>query len=225
MKANLKIKAIQLRRAGRTYAEILAVVPVAKSTLSSWLRDVGLSRAQKQTITERRLSAARRGALVRKMARLQEVESFTVTGRRDVGALTDRELWLIATALYWAEGSKQNLRSPSAGIQFGNTDARMLKFFMTWLGKIKIDKSEIDYELYIHETRFDEAEMFRKWWARQLSVPIQKLDRIYKKRGKADTNRTNTGSLYHGLLRIRVRASTKLNRRINGWIEAIALAV
>ncbi len=37
-----KEKAIALRKQGKTYSEILAKIPVAKSTLSLWLHDVGL---------------------------------------------------------------------------------------------------------------------------------------------------------------------------------------
>mgnify|MGYP000140241659 CR=1 FL=1 len=36
-----KEKAITMRKEGKTYSQILAVVPVAKSTLSLWLQDVG----------------------------------------------------------------------------------------------------------------------------------------------------------------------------------------
>ena len=39
-----KAKAIRLRRKGKSYNEILEKVPVAKSTLSRWLRDVSLAK-------------------------------------------------------------------------------------------------------------------------------------------------------------------------------------
>jgi hypothetical protein len=42
-----KEKAIKLRKSGATYSEVLREVPVSKSTLSLWLRDVGLSKTQK----------------------------------------------------------------------------------------------------------------------------------------------------------------------------------
>ena len=49
-----KQKAIELRKQGKTYFEIMKEVPVAKSTISDWLKRVGLSIAQKQNITEKR---------------------------------------------------------------------------------------------------------------------------------------------------------------------------
>ena len=45
-----KQKAIALRKRGYSYSEILAEVPVAKSTLSLWLRSVGLAKKQKQLL-------------------------------------------------------------------------------------------------------------------------------------------------------------------------------
>ncbi len=41
-------KAIQLRKKGLSYSKILKQVPVAKSTLSLWLRSVGLTKRQKK---------------------------------------------------------------------------------------------------------------------------------------------------------------------------------
>ena len=56
LKTREKIKAVNLRKSGKTYSEILKIVPVAKSTLSIWLREVGLSKVQKQTITKRQIT-------------------------------------------------------------------------------------------------------------------------------------------------------------------------
>ena len=48
-----KEKAIKLRKQGKTYSEILSVVPVAKSTLAIWLQSVSLGKKQKQRITKK----------------------------------------------------------------------------------------------------------------------------------------------------------------------------
>ncbi|MDD3728951.1 MAG: hypothetical protein PHH50_01355 [Candidatus Pacebacteria bacterium] len=48
-----KEKAIKLRKKGLSYNDILKEIPVAKSTLSLWLRDVGLSKRQRQKLTEK----------------------------------------------------------------------------------------------------------------------------------------------------------------------------
>jgi transposase len=61
VKVKEKEIAIELRRQGYSYSEILKRVPVAKSTLSLWLRSLGLAKQQKQRLTEKRLAALKRG--------------------------------------------------------------------------------------------------------------------------------------------------------------------
>ncbi len=95
-----KNKAILLRKSGKTYSEILKVVPVAKSTLSIWLREVGLSKTQKQLITKKRLDSALRGAMIRKKQRLDISSEIFSKSEREIGKLSKREFWLIGTALY-----------------------------------------------------------------------------------------------------------------------------
>lgn len=222
MASELKERAILMRRQGKSYGEILAEIPVAKSTLSLWFRSVDLSKRQIQKNTEKRTAAALRGAQSRRNARLKSVSDSASIGREDVGTLSERELWLIGTALHWAEGSKQNAKSPSAGIIFGNSDPRMLTVFLRWLEYLGVPKDAIRYELYMHIDRKSDMDEFRLWWSQQLGIPMIPADCVYMKKGNIRTKRTNVGDLYHGLLRIKVRSSTALNRKVGGWIEGIA---
>lgn len=125
MKGDEKERAIRLRKAGRTYGEILSEIKIAKSTLSGWLKSVELAKPQKQRITKKRKEAALRGARARHNARMAEEEALKQDGVLEIGHISARELLLIATALYWAEGSKQYDHCPSTGIMFGNSDSRM----------------------------------------------------------------------------------------------------
>ena len=47
-----KEKAIELRKQGKTYSDILRMIPVAKSTLGLWLKDAKLSKSENQRFTE-----------------------------------------------------------------------------------------------------------------------------------------------------------------------------
>lgn len=225
MRHEEKKKAIRLRKEGKTYSEILAEISVAKSTLSEWLKSVQLAKSQKQRITKKRKDAALRGAQARRTVRMAEVESFRDDGFVDVGKISNRELWLLGIALYWAEGSKQNNRSPSAGVMFANSDARMIQIFLKWLEYMKIPMSEIIFELYVHETRKSDVLAFRRWWAHELGVSLGRLSRVYFKKGNPKTNRKNVADLYHGLIRIKVNSSTVLNRKIGGWVHGIVASL
>lgn len=225
MKVGEKQRAIALRKKGRTYSEILAKIPVAKSTLSEWLKSVQLATPQKQRITKKRKAAALRGAQARHQNRISEVEALEHKGLIEVNMLSPRELWLVGIALYWAEGSKQYDHSPSTGVTFNNSDARMLLVFLKWLRQMNVPPSAICFELYVHETRKAEIATFKRWWIRELNISPNQLDRVYLKKGNPKTKRKNVADLYHGLIRIKVNSSTALNRKINGWVHGIVASL
>lgn len=225
MRNEKKTRAIKLRKEGKSYREIMAYIPVAKSTLSEWFKSVELAVPQKQRITKLRRDAALRGAHAQRNKRLAEVEDLKINGKKEIDQVSERELWLIGIALYWAEGSKQNSRSPSTGIMFGNSDFRMLVLFLRWLKQLGIYEKDLRFELYVHRNRESDIPQFRRWWANALSIPTKTIDRIYLKKGNPTTNRTNIGDLYHGLLRIKVNSSTSFNRRVDGWIEGIVASL
>lgn len=223
MKVLLKEQAIKLRKGGRSYSEIRKLVPVSKSTLGLWFKSVKLSKQQIQTLTNKRLEAANRGGLSRKLTRLRVTREIISSAKLEIGTLSSRELRFTGLALYWAEGSKAKENNPSQGVTFSNSDTRMLKVFLKWLLEIlKIPKKKIIFELYIHQSYSKKAYEIRKYWAKRLSLPIGKFDRIYYKKNKIKRTKYYYRKGYNGLIRIRVLESTNLNRKIAGWIEGIS---
>jgi hypothetical protein len=146
-----KQKAVSLRREGYSYNEILKIVPVAKSSLSLWLKEVGLSKQQKQRLTEKKLASARRGAESRRNQKIFITEKIKSEAQKEILEISEKELWLIGVALYWAEGSKEKDRK-SGKMCFNNSDHKMVLLFRKWLVEIcKIPADELIYSLYIHE--------------------------------------------------------------------------
>lgn len=221
-KENLKNKAIQLRKSGKSYSEILTDIPVAKSTLSLWLRSVNLSKKQKQTLTLKKLQACWRGGEVKKRKRIERSNEIIKQAKNDVGEVSDRDLWLAGIMLYWAEGSKEKEYSPGTGLIFGNSDVSMVRFYLQWLKKcLLISENRLVFEIYIHETHKDKIENVRQFWSEKTGLPLYLFKRVYFKKNKVNGNRKNKGIDYNGLLRITVRESSSLNRRVAGWIEGI----
>ncbi len=153
---------------------------------------------------------------------MRQIENLLREGRGEVGAITERELWLIGAALYWAEGAKQHPHNPSVGVIFSNSDAAMHRCFLKWLSLVRVPSHDVAFELFVHETRAKDVLVFQKWWEGQLHLVRHTIKTVYLKSGSVKTNRHNTDDLYHGLLRIKVAGSTSLNRKIQGWIEGIA---
>ena len=219
---NEKQEAIDLRKKGKTYSEILKEVPVAKSTLSEWFRDVKLSKPEFQKLTEKRLLAAKRGGEAKRVQRIEKIKTIREQSLKDITHISKRELWLIGTALYWAEGSKEKEYSPGVGLKFNNSDPKMIRLFIIWLNKIcGISNKDIVLEIYIHKNSKNNIELVRKYWAKTTGFPIAKLCRIYYKRNKIKTNRKNIGDLYYGGIRVKVKSSSTLVRQIAAWSDGI----
>ncbi|WP_412733112.1 hypothetical protein [Minisyncoccus archaeiphilus] len=214
-----KNKAIILRQQGYTYSEILKEVSVAKSTLSLWLKEVGLVESQEQRITEKRISGALKGAKTRHLQRISSTQKIKDEARKEIEYLSKRELWLIGISLYWAEGSKEKDNGTRSGVVFSNSDPRMILLFVKWLRDVLIvSDQDLIYELYIHEVVGVKSAQI--YWSQILSIPVATL-RTYFKRSKEKIGRKNIGKEYYGLIRVRVRKSTNLNRKISGWAEGI----
>lgn len=218
----LKEKAIKLRKEGRTYSEILKEISVAKSTVGLWLKDVGLSKIQKQRITEKKLEAVKRGGEVKRQQRIQRVQNIHRRALLDVSSISGRELWLIGIILYWAEGTKEKDFRHGSGINFNNSDPRMIRVFIKWLlESCRITKDRIVCEIYIHENSKNSVNSVKKYWSEITGFPIEKIDKVYFKKNKIKTNRKNVNNLYYGLLRVKVRASSNLLREVAGWTEGV----
>lgn len=221
-KATSKQLAITLRKQGKTYNEILAVVPVAKSTLSLWLREVGLSSAQVQRITVRRRAAQQKGALARKKHRIDETSRIFQTAKAEIGSLTARERLLVGAALYWAEGSKERQTTISQAVDFGNTDPVMMRYFVDFLREaLNVTLSQMVFSLYLHQSHKHRLEEVQTQWRNALGLANLKFSWVYFKRHNPKTVRKNTGEKYLGTLRVYVRNSSSLQRKISGWIYGI----
>lgn len=121
-----KNKAIELRKQGLSYREILEKIPVAKSSLCLWLKSVKLAKSQKQRLTAKKLAGMKRGWEARHRNRVLLTEKVKNEAKGEISRLSERDLWLIGTALYWGEGDKEKNYRPGAGIRFSNSDHNMI---------------------------------------------------------------------------------------------------
>ena len=215
-------KAIELRRRGLSYREILVEIPVAKSTLSKWLKEVKLAVAHQRTLSERQRQGALRGAQARRLKKEKDILRIKFAAKNEIGPLSKRELQLIGAALYWAEGSKEKVYKPGVGLIFSNSDPAMIKLYLSWLEAIcAIPRHRIGLSLYLHELKIPQAESIKKFWIDYLKYPQESMKAVYFKRNKINTHRKNIGVLYYGVMRVKVSMSSALNRKVSGWIEGI----
>ncbi|GGX77272.1 hypothetical protein GCM10010324_23460 [Streptomyces hiroshimensis] len=147
-KTELQSRARELRRAGRTYDEIVAELGVSKSSVSLWVRDLpkpDRKRAHAKLMAEARREPLRRA---RELKRRQAKEA----AKGEIGRLADRELFIAGIALYWAEGTKSKPHHTSERVVFVNSDPDMISLYLAWLRLLGVDGSRLRFHVMIHES-------------------------------------------------------------------------
>lgn len=214
-------QAIALRQKGLSYREIRRHVPVAKSSLSLWLREVGLARRQIQRLTEKKLAAGRRGGRIVHEMRLRRLSDRLRSADREAKSfLAQGDLWwAVGVVLYWAEGGKMKEWRTWTRFEFTNMDPVMITFMRAWLKRYcGVHDPDVRFRLGIHESADVRGAL--QFWARHLRVAPTEIP-VWLKRHNSSPKRRNTGSTYHGTMRMEVARSTALSHRIAGWIQAV----
>ena len=84
----------------------------------------------------------------------------------------------------------------------------------------------IVFNIFLHTTHKHRVEAVRKYWAKTTGFSVSLFDIIYWKKNKInETKRRNTGENYNGVLKIKVRRSSGLVRKIAGWSQGIFVKV
>lgn len=215
VKRELQARARELRLAGKTYDEIVAELGVSKSSVSLWVRD--LPRPKPRWVDVERMQQMHDRLMEQRRGQEGERQRLTDDAVRDVGELSDRELLLVGTALYWAEGQKSKSYSRREWLSFINSDPRMIHVFVRWLEILGVGRDRFSCTVCIHDTA-DVAEATR-YWAAIVGIPPERFRKPSIKKHNPDTNRITRG---WGCLRIHVTRSAALYRRVEGWWSGIA---
>ena len=215
----LKVQARELRTQGLAYNQIAVRLGVSKSSVSLWVRDLPSPPALSYAENRRRSAEGARRywakeRKVREALRTDEVASAAA----DIGDVTDRELLVAGAIAYWCEGTKRKARHGSEKVVFVNSDPGLIRFFLRFLTAVGIKSADLSFCVLIHETA--DVEAAEHFWQEATGAPAGQFTKPTLKRHNPKTNRKNTGDDYHGCLRIYVRRSGGLYRKIEGWASA-----
>jgi hypothetical protein len=217
-----KEKAIRLRMNGKTYSNILNIVPVAKSTLAIWLKEAKLSKAENQKFSEAKRLASLRGGQAKKKQRIERQNDIFKKAKSNISSISKRELFLVGVILYWAEGAKEKEYRPGSQLAFSNMDPKIIRIFLAWLSRVcKISKNMIVFNIFLHKSHRVRVREVRIYWSKITGFPVKSFSAIYWKRSKLKTNRKNIEEKYFGVLKIKVKKSSGLVRKVAGWSEGI----
>jgi transcriptional regulator with XRE-family HTH domain len=200
-----KEKAISLRRKGLSYKEILKEVPVSKSSLSLWLKDLPLTKSEKEILKNRKDSNISRGRIKAaselRHRRLKREEAWLSEARELFEKYKNDPLFHVGIALYWAEGAKGDTTWSLI-----NTDVDLIKTMLFWLDRyISVNFEDIQFRLFIHKPYAHEG--LESWWEKRLGVtPERFLKTVYKETKHLVKQKEG----HHGCIRIEVRRSKHL---------------
>lgn len=208
--------AFDLRKKGLSYSEIKNSVPVAKSTLAYWFRDLKLSETQTQKLDERRLKIARENIGKRNQKILEKIEDIKLSSAQDIKEISKREFWLMGLMLYWRQRNSRDFKS---GVNVTSSDPKVIKFFLRWLSEIgRLEKKEIFFDILINNYGEANTSEAINYWARLVGYSRAHFRRVYflspRKKGEG-----------LGALRLRVRGSSMLARQIAGWHYGIEKSI
>jgi hypothetical protein len=94
----------------------------------------------------------------------------------------------------------------------------MILFFLRFLGAAGVAPHMMIYRVYIHETA--DVRAAERFWLELTGADPAQFRRSILKTHKPRTVRKNVGEDYRGCLRVEVRRSAELYRRIEGWARA-----
>ena len=201
----------ELRWRGLSYGEIMDLIPVKKSTLATWCREVDLTQDQIEAIRVRRapLPGIPRDT---NWKRREEIALIKQIAREQVPELLGDTFWIAGLIMYWAEGAKtRNF------VSMANTDPRVLRLFVRWICTYVDPTAQFSLHLHLHEGN-DEAAA-RRYWRGETELEHANFHKTFIK-PKGTGHRKN--HLQHGICTVKVRRAADPWNIIMEWIDSVA---
>jgi DNA-binding CsgD family transcriptional regulator len=213
-------RARHLRAQGLDYEEIAAALGVSKSSVSLWVRDLPVPhRLSYEESRKRAAEGVRRYWAAENPVREAARAAIRDSAAAEIGPLTDREALIAGAIAYWCEGGKNKPgRRRADRMIFTNSDPGLIRLFLRFLDITGTPRTSATFRICIHERA--DVEAAHRYWLEVTGASVDQFQRPTLKRHNPKTIRKNVGENYHGCLRIDVRRSTALYRRIEGWSAA-----
>ncbi len=146
MKPEKRKHARELRRQGWSIKEITDELGVAKSSVSTWTRDIELTTEQQEALHKRRSPSHRgqfNGAKAVAAKYREKRRRYQAEGRAKAREMDP--LHLAGCMLYWAEGKKRKNT-----LAFTNSDAGMIAYFVDKFLRQCLGIADQDITIYLN---------------------------------------------------------------------------
>ena len=201
-----------LRRLGLSYGEIMDLIPVKKSTLATWCRDVKLTEEQVEALKLRRppIPGIPRNT---QRKRHREIEMIRAQAGLEAIHLQDDPFWAMGVALYWGEGSKTSRR-----LEMAHSEPEALRLFMGWARRFHDPGAKFAASVNLHIDNDEHAAM--RFWATELGIALEHFTKTFI---KPDGTGHRKNHLATGVCRVTMRRSTDAFLATAAWIDFIKM--
>lgn len=216
MKLKEKKEAIRLRKSGESIGEIAKRLKISKGSVSLWVRDVELTKHQREKLNKNGFSIdvieKRRKSRINNTQ--QRKEKIIREAGKDIKSISISELKTIGAMLYWAEGRKKGKQM----VSFSNSDPIMIRVMMRFFREVcKVPESKFRGHIHIHSHL--QINIAKNYWSDITGISTDQFYKTYSKPSKASKNKKD--SLPYGTMDVYV-CDTKLFLTIMGWIKKIS---
>ncbi len=215
MKTVEKTRARALRKKGYSINQIVKEAGFTKSSVSLWVRDIVLTKAQKKKLSEkgRSVESVERRRIIRLFNEQAKRQIVFDEAKKDYSSISQEELKLIGIILYLGEGAK----STRGMARLANSDPAVIKIMMRFFREIcKVEESK--FRGHIHTFSHSDIERTERYWSKITGIPRQQFFKTYTKPSAASLQKRD--KLPFGTLDVSV-CDTKLFLTITGWIDKI----
>jgi len=221
MKGTQHAKAVQMRKEGLSIKQIASALGVSTSTVSRWCSNIVLTSAQSAALARKRKDAGIRALRpyieANQKLKMQDIQTQLMVGKDDLGKLSKRDVYILGLGLYWGEGYKRG----SQEWGFTNSDPRIIRMIMKWAQECyDIPQDRFIARLTINALYANQNDRLIAFWSKETGIPVSQFSKTSYISGYGKPDRD--ASTYLGTMRIKIRKSTSLRRRIVASIAAAA---
>lgn len=217
-KLSVREIAISLRKAGYSYAYISAKTGLPKSTLSGWLASVPYT---PNAETVRRVGKAIAAANARKSKiKQQTFLEARQEAKKEIGLLSNRDIFMFGLGLYLGEGSKTNDVT-----RIVNSDPKVISLALKWFEVIGLSRASFAITLHLYPDT--DVEKSIAFWSAHTGLPRPQFLKVqidWRKNKKM----YKLGKLPYGTAHLSVRSlgnkkfGVALSRKILACIEEVS---
>lgn len=205
-----------LRKKGMSMNEIIEKTGYSKSSVSDWTGDIVLTKQQRGRLSQkgRSLESIERRRKSRLFNELKKRQVITNKAKEDFSDLSQRDLKIIGSMIYWGEGGKTNHNIA----RISNSDPIIIKVIMKYFREVcGVPNSK--FRASVHTFTHANLEKTIRYWVKVSGIPKEHFYKPYIKQSSASQEKRKT--LPFGTMDVYV-CDTKVFLAIMGWIEKIS---